>query len=74
MRCIGLLKVARKLGERDTHRAVVFVKEVDDKGVLVAVVLDDIVVHVHKNSALLLFVHLKKEVEIAKLSGNLLLL
>jgi len=48
--------MTRELGERDAHRAIVFVQEIDDKGVLVAVVLDYIVVHVHENSAFLLFV------------------
>jgi hypothetical protein len=52
--------MTRELGERDAHRAIVFVQEIDDKGVLVAVVLDYIVVHVHENSAFLLFVDLKK--------------
>lgn len=52
--------MARELRERDAHRAIVFVQEIDDKGVLVAVVLDYIVVHVDENSALLLFVHLER--------------
>lgn len=52
--------MARELRERDAHRAIVFVQEIDDKGVLVAVVLDYIVVHVDENSALLLLVHLER--------------
>lgn len=50
--------MAGELGERDPDGAVVFVQEVDDERVFVAVVLDDVVVHVYENPALLLFVYL----------------
>ena len=49
-----------KFDQRNFDVTVFILDEIDDKGVFVRVVLNDIVIHINQNTALLFFINLIK--------------